>query len=65
MKFTPSDIKQIPMIIATYNGCAKENTANIIETIPIIKVINEVNNDISLLEINPSIPKTIIMNPTI
>lgn len=62
---TPSTIKRIPIIIAIYTGCAIENAASAIATIPNIKEsIDEKTNPLLIPDISPVIPKIIIMNPT-
>lgn len=59
-------IKTTPIIIAMYIGWLSANTARAIATIPIINTSIEVNADMRfILDINPVIPNTIIMNPTI
>ena len=59
-------IRTIPIIIAIYIGWLSANTASAIAIIPIIKTSIEVNVDILVIfEINPVIPNTIIINPTI
>lgn len=59
-------IKTTPIIIAMYIGWLSANIARAIATIPIINTSIEVNVDMRfILDINPVIPNTIIMNPTI
>ena len=59
-------IKTTPIIIAMYIGWLSANTARAIAMIPIINTSIEVNVDMRfILDINPVIPNTIIMNPTI
>lgn len=65
MNATPSMIKQTPKITAIYIGCAIAKTARAIEMIPITNMSIEVKAGILLFEINPTIPKKIIINPTI
>ena len=49
-----------------YIGWLSANIARAIATIPIINTSIEVNADMRfILDINPVIPNTIIMNPTI
>lgn len=49
-----------------YIGWLSANTARAIAMIPIINTSIEVNADMRfILDINPVIPNTIIMNPTI
>ena len=52
-------------MIAIYNGCDMAKAASAKAITPISNVIIEVSMDICSLEIKPSIPKTIIINPTI
>ena len=54
------------MMIAMYIGWLSANTASAIETIPINKTSIDVKEDILFtFDINPVIPNTIMMNPTI
>ena len=59
-------IKTIPIIIAIYIGLLNENIPRAIKRIPISKTrIDENDDSLVILDINPPNPKIIIINPTI